>query len=496
MRAAADARRFAARNWRALAIAATVAAALLWWHRPISDAIWPDTRVEQLRIDAARALQAGVLSRADGTGARELYEAALALDADRGGARDGLVQVGEAALTRADEEIDAGRLEDARVSLQLARELAMPKASTDKIAARLEALATGATGVRRLLAEARQARSEGRLDGDDHAALALYQQVLSLQPNQVEALEGREDTLSDLLQKARQAMEDGELSSAASLVERAREVDPGHIDLPRTVALLAGRIDGRLRTADADLRQGRLQRALDGYEQVAAIQPDNNAAARGRLRVANAHAGLSRRHAADFRIREAQTELSAAQAIAADAPAVVDAREHLMQARLLHSRLHISLPPAQRQKRVRELLDAAGAAEARGDLLLPPGDSAYDKFRTARAIAPDDPAVIAMMGRLRPTAKECFDTALRRNRLATAGGCLDAYAVLEGDNGIVHAARRQLALRWIAVGDERLGAGDVELARRALETARSLDPSADGLEAFAQRVARARLPDR
>src|SRR5690606_11827863 len=124
MRAAAD-RRPAARRWAALAGCVVLAAALLWWHRPISDAIWPDTRIQQLRIDAARALQAGELSRADGTGARELYQAALALDPDRDGARDGLVRVGEAALARASDQIDAGRLEDARRSLQLARELAM-----------------------------------------------------------------------------------------------------------------------------------------------------------------------------------------------------------------------------------------------------------------------------------------------------------------------------------------------------------------------------------
>ena len=494
MRAAADAPRRAALQWGALVLAVTVAAALLWWHRPISDAIWPDTRIQQLRINAARALAAGELSRADGTGARELYESALALDPDRDGARDGLVRVGEAALARAGVQIDAGQLEDARGSLQLARDLGMPLQSTEAVAARLESLETGETGVARLLEHARDARKAGRLDGADDAALALYQQVLAVQANNVEALEGREDTLSELLQQARKALEDGQLTVAAALVDGARQVDPGHIDLPRTEGLLAVRIDGRLLAADADLRRGRLQRALEGYAQVAAIQQGNPDAARGRLQVANAHASQSRRHAADFRIREAQIELVAAEAIAPDAPTVIDARNHLAQARLLQSRLQSTLPPGQRQKRLRELLDAAGAAEARGDLLLPPGDSAYDKLRSARAIAPQDPAVIAMMERLRPAAKECFDTALRRNRLTTAGGCLDAYAVLEGDDGVVRTDRRQLAQRWIAVGDERLGAGDLPLARRALDSARSLDPSVEGLDAFARRVGRARLP--
>ena len=494
MRAAADVVGRRVRRWGGLLLGVTVAAALLWWHRPISDALWPSTRIQQLRIDAARALDAGQLSRSDGTGARELYESALALDPDRDGARDGLVRVGQAALARAGTQIDAGRLEDARESLQLARELGMPQSSTQAVATRLESQEIGATGVERLLQQAGDAREAGRLDGGDDAALALYQQVLAWQSNNVEALEGREDTLSELLQQARQGLEDGKLTAAASLVERTRQVDPGHIDLPRTEGLLAVKIDQRLLTANADLRRGRLTRALEGYGQVAAIHEGNPDAARGRLQVANAHAARSRRHAADFRIREAQLELDAAQSIAPDAPAVIDARSHLTQARLLQSRLQSTLPPGQRQKRLRELLDAAGAAEARGDLLLPPGDSAYDKLRSARAIAPDDPSVIAMVARLRPAAKECFATALRRNRLTTAGGCLDAYAVLEGDDAVVRTARRQLAQRWIAVGDERLGAGDLPLARRALESARSLDPSAEGLDAFARRVGRARLP--
>ena len=183
MRAAADVRRRAARRWSALALAVTVAAGLLWWHRPISDALWPDTRIQQLRINAARALAAGELSRADGTGARELYESALALDPDRDGARDGLVRVGEAALARAGMQIDGGRLVDARGSLQLARDLGMPQQSTEAVAAWLESLETGGTGVARLLEHARDARKAGRLDGADDAALALYQQVLAVQAN-------------------------------------------------------------------------------------------------------------------------------------------------------------------------------------------------------------------------------------------------------------------------------------------------------------------------
>jgi cytochrome c-type biogenesis protein CcmH/NrfG len=49
-----------------------------------------------------------------------------------------------------------------------------------------------------------------------------------------------------------------------------------------------------------------------------------------------------------------------------------------------------------------------------------------------------------------------------------------------------------LAQRWIAIGSERLDAGQADDARRALEQARGLDPQAPGLGEFAERVGKAR----
>lgn len=475
-------------RWLAVALVVGGVAGLLVAREPISQWLWPDTRIQQLRIDAAHALQAGQLSSADGTGARELYEAALALDPDRAGARDGLAAVGHAAVARAGAALDQGRPVEARQALQLARELEVPTAQTDALEARLRRREVDATGVDQLLEAAYAARSSGHLDGDAAAALPLFQRVLALQPNHIAALEGREDILADLLQQARQAVDDADFAGATSVVARVQAVDAGHVDLPQTLAELGLGIERRLAEADDDLARGDLTDALAAYDQVATVHPGNTEAARGRIRVADAHASRSRRFAADFRVRQAQTELLAAEAIAPQAAAVIDARKYLEHARVSQARFNDGQPAPAQRRRVQDLLAAADAAEARGDLLLPPGESAYDKLRTARAIAPQDPGVLAMAARMRPAALDCFEQSLPRNRLTTAGACLDAYAVLEGDDGAVRRARRRLALRWIAVGDERLGAGELSAARHALDTARALDPSAEGIEAFARRV--------
>src|SRR5690606_38167833 len=85
------------------AVIAGLGVAAVWWRRePLSEGRWPDTRVQRLRDEAALALQTGALTRADGGGARELYEAAVALDPDRPDTRAGLAKVGQAALARAE----------------------------------------------------------------------------------------------------------------------------------------------------------------------------------------------------------------------------------------------------------------------------------------------------------------------------------------------------------------------------------------------------------
>ena len=80
---------------------------------------------------------------------------------------------------------------------------------------------------------------------------------------------------------------------------------------------------------------------------------------------------------------------------------------------------------------------------------------------------------------------------MRENRLVTASACLDASGVLEPGGQGLSAARTRLAQRWIAVGNERLGAGELEAARRALDAAKTLDPSVGGAAELSARLRQA-----
>jgi hypothetical protein len=478
-------RRFGLRIGLPLLVLALIA--LIPLRQPLSDRLWPESRLQALHQQAAQALSEGKLTAPDGHGARELYEAALALDPDRGDARQGLARVGAMALVQARQAIDGGHFDFARERLELARELATPRDQVEALARRLRAREAAHAGLDRLVAQAANARAQGRLDGAPDAALPLYLRVLELQPQRNDALEGRDDTLADLLQQARQALEHGELARGAQGIARVQAADPGHADLPDALSVLERHIEQRRRDADQALRRQRLERAAAAYRDLLAIQPGDEAARRGLISVANAHAALSERYAADFRFAEAQAELERARELAIDAPAVTLAHQHLDRARESRKRFDQE-PPLARRQSLRRLLNEAAAAEQRGDLLTPPGDSAFDKLRAAQAIAPQDPEVRAAAARLLPAARRCFETELSANRLVRASECLDARRALEGASAPVREAATRLAQRWIAVGDERLGAGELHAARSALDSARRLDPGATGLSELAARV--------
>jgi hypothetical protein len=53
---------------------------------------------------------------------------------------------------------------------------------------------------------------------------------------------------------------------------------------------------------------------------------------------------------------------------------------------------------------------------------------------------------------------------------------------------VVSQARRRLAQRWLAVGEERLRAGNLAGAREALASATAVDGGVGGLEDFAARL--------
>ncbi|WP_243708150.1 hypothetical protein [Luteimonas arsenica] len=412
------------RHWRAWLIGSMLAVVALAMLRvPVATWLWPQTRAQALYAEAEQALAEGRLSAEDGSGARELYEAALAMDPDRAEARQGLARVALAALEQASAALAEDRFDDARRQLALARALAVPRAEADAIAAVLRQREAGHVGVDGLFAHAEEAHAQGLIEGGVGSALPLYAHVLALEPAHAGALRGREDALAELLAQAREALRAGDTGEAARLVAIVRTYDPVHVDLPDTLARL--------------MEETRLD-------------------AEGLARLLAGEAG-----------RQAEAGAGAVPEAGADA-APMDA--------------------AERSRRVSALLASARAAEAAGRLLAPQGEGAVDQLAEALRLAPDSAEVAGAVARLLPLVRDCHMRELRANSLRRAGDCLDARAALGEEDTDLASARRQLAERWLAVGDERLGAGEVANARSALAAARRFDPGVPGLAEFELRV--------
>lgn len=483
------------RAWRipvlsvcALLLLAFLAAVM--FRQRIGGWIWPDPRAEALRTQAGVALAAGRLSVADGSGARELYEAALALQPDQVEAREGLSRVALAALAQAESHARAGREAQARIALRLARELDAPKAGSDAAEALLRMDDAAQAGIGALLAAAESAHAAGRLQDGVDAALPLYQRVLALQPRNQRAVEGREDALSDLLQPVPGLFARGDLAGAAARVKAAERFDPGHVDLPESRAGLARALEQRatrIRQALAGKQHARAAEACVAFHD---IEPSampvecGSAVVDGLLRDAGAAT-------ADFHFDDATRLLALVERLDGDRVRVEAARRHLQVAREDAAHLPRLATSRRAKARVQELLAQAEKARARGDWLTPPGESAWDRLSDARALAPADPAVQRALQAMLPAARDCNATALRDNDLGLAQVCLEAWRQLAPGDAGLSSAQRRLAERWLAIADERLGAGEVGAASRALARARSLDAAVPGLQALQQRLERA-----
>ena len=475
-----------------VAAAVLLVLALFFWRGPISERLLPDPRMNRQLERAQQALAQGKLSAADGSGARELFESVLAADPDQMAAREGLVQVRNAAIERATVALAKHRLLQARNSLELAESLSAPAVQLQPLKARLRDLEEASGDIAGLLAAAAVP------DITDQAALALFDRVLQLDAENAAALEGRGALLARWLGQAEALLAAGKVQEARQLVEKVVAVDPGHVDLPlvqgelgEAMARLQREQARVLELAQADERAGRIDSAADKYLQLAEAGDDSAAVKEGLGRLAAQAALQAQRQAADFQFRRANASLEKARHWSPQAPEIAVAEQRVAQSRMAQERL-LRKPARGEREKLPQLLAEAEQAMTRGEFITPPGTSAWDKLRVAAAIAPEAPAVRAMQREFVRRSSECFEQAMASGRLVPAQSCLEAWLAQEPTAAKGNAARQALAERWLAYADERIGASDWAQARLALDGVRRWQPRNPQLRAAEARLRRAR----
>jgi len=439
----------------------------LWRNQDKLRALLPRTELNDLLARGDAALKAGRLTGSAGDSARELFESARGVDSDNEIARNGLRRVGEALLVQANEATARRDFGTARSRLADARALLAGGPAVEKAEADLKRTESQGTQIVDLFDAAETALAAGKLLGAD-GAVALYEKVLAADASNAPAQAGLRKTGAALAAQARELVGQGKLDDAAARIEdiaRAIPSDPSipnlRADLNNARAASGAALDAQLKRAQDLLRAGRMtggsDNALAVFQAVLVVQ-------------ANAALDEDNASTAERLIRQAEQLAPNSADLAAAKGRLRELRE---QVEIAASRQ--ALTPEQQQK-VAELLAAAEKAAAGGRLMLPPGESAYDRYRAALALDGNNAQALAGLQNLPQRARDQFNVAVGEQKLDRARDLVETLAQLSpGDAGLA-TLRARLAEAWLDEADRRVGENRAQDARRALDAARDLAP--------------------
>lgn len=202
-----------------LLLLALAAVGMLWMNQNRLRGMLPRTDFNTVLAQAQQALQDGRLDGQNGSSARELFQAAAALEPDNDRARDGLRQVGQAMLAQADAALQAGQLAQATQQATVARELLGGGSDIDRLDRAIAAARAAQVHTGDLVDQAQQALAAGKLDGPEGAG-ALYQRVLRADPGNAVAAHGLDQVGNALAVQARAALDAKDGATADARIEQ------------------------------------------------------------------------------------------------------------------------------------------------------------------------------------------------------------------------------------------------------------------------------------
>ncbi|MBD8899640.1 hypothetical protein [Rhodanobacter sp. DHG33] len=476
-------------------------AAAMWYGRGfLSNSLLPRTELNDVLGRAQQALAAGKLDGNDGTSARELFQAAVALEPDNDVARNGLHQVGMAELSQADAAMQAGQLDVAAQKAAVARELLGGGSDVDKLDRMIATKRASEVQVSTLVDQAQQAFAAGQYGGD-HGAGALYRQVLTADPGNAVAQHGLDQVGDALAAQAQKAIDANDGAKADATIEQLVALQPNNAALPALRAARAqtsqqdnAALDTDLQQGDEALRAGRItgpgdDTAFAHYKAALALSPDNAQAQAGLGKVAQAltmqaSAAMDAGDAAQAgKLLDSAAELAPKSTdIAAARARLQGMQAHPGAAAPAGGNLDIAqaAPPAlspQQSAQIARLLQQAQAATQRGDIMMPPGNCAYDLYRSALAIDGDNAAAQQGLHALPGAVQQQFNRSLSSGDLVRAGQMLDNLADLAPGDASQAPLGQRLANAWLDQADQQLASGNRLGAMQSLQQARKLAPN-------------------
>jgi serine/threonine-protein kinase PpkA len=468
-----------------LFVLVAIGAAAAWFYQDRLRAFLPRTEFNDTLTHAQHALDEGRLIGTPDS-ARELFQAARAQDPDNDIARAGLERVGQKLLQRAGDAFKRNDLVEARKSLDAARELLGGGAAVDALAQSLAQAEANGTQTAELLDQAKTALEAGRVLGDD-GSIALYKRLLAADAANAVAQAGLQKSADALAAQARAAFAAKDVATATARVDAIAAVLPAYPALTELRGQIAqareaerAALDDSLQRADAQVRAGHLTGADGALElyRAALKQDAANARAReGLRRIAQAFVLQANAAIEDNNPAGAEKLLGSAAELAPDLPELREARINLRE---LHERIDIDAQrpvlTAADNDRVRQLVDEAGKAAAAGNLIIPPGDCAYDKYRAALAIDGNNREALDGIARLPARAKEMFGQALSDGTPQRARALLDTVRQIAPADASIAPMAEKLANVFLDQAEARVREGRRNDALHALDAARELSP--------------------
>ncbi|WP_449423190.1 hypothetical protein [Rhodanobacter lindaniclasticus] len=498
------------RGWLLPVLIVLVAAlgAALWLNQNRLRGMLPRTDLNSVLAQAQQALAAGHLDGEDGTSARELFQQVAASEPDNDRARDGLRQVGQAELSRADAALQAGQLDEATQRAAVARELLGGGRDVDRLDALIRQAQANQVQAVDLVDQARQALADGKLDGPDGAG-ALYQRVLRADPGNAVASHGLDQVANALAVQAHDALEAGDLAKADPLVLQIAALRPNNGALPALRALQAQRrqqqdaaVKSAIEQGREALRDGRIagtgdDTALARFKAALALNPDSVEAKAGLGDVAQAltvqanaamdagdraQAGKLLDEAAQLApksadLAAARARLQAKPRATSDSQATSDNVATDTVATGGEAPVVAAELSPQQSAAVAQLVQRAAQATASGNIMMPPGDSAYDLYRSALAIDGNDVAARQGLQALPGKVEQLFKQALASGQLNQAGDMLANLGELAPGDPAQATLGNQLASAWVDRAQQQLDGGDRIGAGQSLARARKLAPN-------------------
>jgi tetratricopeptide (TPR) repeat protein len=490
--------------------------ATVWFKQNDLRGMLPRTELNDVLSRAQQALQDGRLDGQDGTSARELYQAAVALEPDNDAARNGLHQVGRAELSQGDTALQAGQLDQAAQHAAVARQLLGGGSDIDRLDRAIDKARAAHLPTDDLVDRARQAFAAGQLDGEQGAG-ALYQKMLRANPGNAVAAHGLNQVGDALAEQARKALDTKQDSEAAALIDRLAALQPNHGALPALRAQQAQQrqqnsdaLDEAIKQGRAALAEGRVSGAGDDtalahFKAALAIDPDSREAHAGLGMVAQAM--IVRANAAIEAGDRSQAAglLDQAAALAPKSADLAAARARIGAATATTSSPSEKAAPsaaaapddaglvsptlsAAQQAQITRLLQGAQAAATRGDIMLPPGGSAYDLYRQALAIDGNNVEARRGLQALPVQVTQQFNQALAAGQLGRATDMLANLAELAPGDPAQGALANRLAGAWLDQADRQLASGDRVGAAQSLNSARKLTPDSARVQDMAVRL--------